>query len=119
MGLPASRRLKRHGEFASVKAEGTGQKGRYVVVNVRRTGDGNPSRCGIVTGRRIGNAVRRNRVRRRLREIIRREGDRIASGIQLVIIARQHSTQATMNELKEDWASCARRAGILRGPSDR
>lgn len=113
MGLPASRRLKRHGEFARVKAGGTGQKGRFLVVNVLQTGGTSPSRCGIITGRKIGNAVRRNRVRRRLREIIRHEGDRITTGLWLVIIARWNATQATMDELKQDWRLCATRAGIL------
>ncbi len=113
MGLPASRRLKRHGEFASVKAGGAGQRGRFLVVNVLRTGGRSPSRCGIITGRRIGNAVHRNRVRRRLREIIRLEGNHIITGLWLVIIARQNSTQATMNELREDWTRCALRAGVF------
>ena len=113
MGLPASRRLKRHGEFARVKAGGTGQKGRFLVLNVLQAGGTAASRCGIITGRKIGNAVHRNRVRRRLREIIRREGDRITSGLWLVLIARWNATQATMDELKQDWRRCATRAGIL------
>lgn len=113
MGLPASRRLKRHGEFARVKTGGTGQKGRFLVINVLRTGDTSPPRCGIITGRKIGNAVHRNRVRRRLREIIRRQGDRIHSGLWLVIIARWNATHATMDELRQDWKLCATRAGIL------
>ena len=113
MGLPASRRLKRHGEFARVKAEGAGQKGRFVVLNVLQTGGNSPSRCGIITGRKIGNAVHRNRVRRRLREIIRCEGEGIVSGLWLVIIARWNATQATMDELRQDWRRCATRAGIF------
>lgn len=113
MGLPASRRLKRHGEFARVKAGGTGWKGRFLVINVLQTGGTSPSRCGIITGRKTGNAVHRNRVRRRLREIIRREGDRISSGLWLVIIARWNATVASMDELKQDWRQCATRAGIL------
>lgn len=113
MGLPSSRRLKRHGEFARVKSGGTGQKGRFLVVNVLPTGGTSPSRCGIITGRKIGNAVHRNQVRRRIREIIRHEGTRISSGLWLVIIARWNSTQATMDELRQDWKRCATRAGIF------
>lgn len=47
-----------------------------------------PTRLGIVTGRRVGNAVLRNRVKRRLREIGRRLHPRIASGWDLVVIVR-------------------------------
>ena len=113
VGLPASRRLKRHGEFARVKAGGTGQKGRFLVLNVLQTGGTSPPRCGIITGRKIGNAVHRNRVRRRLREIVRHEGNRINSGLWLVIIARWNAARATMEELRQDWGLCAARAGIL------
>ncbi len=112
MGLPASRRLKRHGEFARVKAGGSAQKGRYLVLNVLQTGGTSPSRCGIITGRKIGNAVHRNRVRRRLREIVRQESGLIVAGLWLVLIARWNATQATMDELKKDWSLCATRAGI-------
>lgn len=112
VGLPASRRLQRHGEFARVKAGGAAQKGRFLVLNVLPTGAASPARCGIITGKKIGNAVHRNRVRRRLREIIRREGDRLTPGLWMVLIARWNSTQATMEELKQDWTRCALRAGI-------
>lgn len=47
-----------------------------------------PTRLGIVTGRRIGNAVVRNRVKRQLREIGRRLHPRIAAGWDLVVIVR-------------------------------
>ena len=113
MGLPASRRLQRHGEFARVKAGGTAQKGRFLVLNVLQTDGASAARCGIITGRKIGGAVQRNRVRRRIREIVRREGNRIRAGIWMVLIARWNATQATMEELKQDWARCAGRAGII------
>lgn len=119
MGLPASRRLKRHGEFARVKAGGAGQKGRFLVLNVLQTGGHSPARCGIITGRKIGSAVRRNQVRRRLREIVRQEGDGIAAGLWMVLIARWNATQASMDELRQDWKRCARRAGIYHDPPAR
>jgi ribonuclease P protein component len=114
VGLPASRRLKRHGDFARVKSGGAGQKGRFLVLNVVRTGVDEPWRCGLITSRKVGSAVDRNRIRRRLREIIRREGDRIARGLLLVIIARWNASEATMEDLQQDWSRCARRAGIYR-----
>lgn len=112
MGLPASRRLKRHGEFARVRAGGASQKGRFLVLNVLPTGESSPARCGLITGKKIGTAVRRNQVRRRLREIIRHDGERITPGLWMVVIARWNATQASMEELKQDWTRCAQRAGI-------
>src|SRR5262249_33742570 len=119
VGLPASRRLQRHGEFARVKAGGASQKGRFLVLNVLATGESSPARCGIITGKKIGSAVRRNRVRRRLREIIRRDGGHIAPGYWMVLIARWNATRATLEELKQDWTHCARRAGIYLEPPAR
>jgi ribonuclease P protein component len=49
-------------------------------------GDGTP-RLGITVSRRVGAAVRRNRVKRRLREWFRRRGDTVPHGKDLVVIA--------------------------------
>lgn len=113
MRLPATRRLRRHGEFARVRERGAGQKGRFIVLSVLHLDDGSPWRCGLITSRKSGGAVQRNRIRRRLREIIRAHGAQIPDGIWLVIIARYNAAQATMDELNQDWTRTATRAGII------
>ncbi len=71
-----------------------------VVVQMRRRGDGEPPRCGFTTTRRIGNAVVRNRARRRLREAVRRlpEGT-LKSGHDYVFIARDGTARGPFGEL--------------------
>ena len=71
-------------------------------------------RIGIVTSRRIGNAVVRNRVRRRLREIVRAARPRLVTGLWLVIVAKVPSATALFATLAEEWAQLARRGSILR-----
>ena len=113
MRLPASRRLSRHGEFARVKAKGGSHAGRFVVVNALPTGTEDPWRCAFITSKKAGGAVQRNKIRRRLREIIRAQGLKIPKGRWIVTIARWRAAEASFDELKNDWIRTARRAGIL------
>ncbi len=70
-------------------------------------------RAGFVTSRKIGGAVIRNHVRRRLREIVRRHQHEIADPVWIVTIARADATRATYRELEDEWLRLARRASIL------
>lgn len=71
------------------------------------------SRVGIITSRRVGGAVERNRVRRRLREIIRADRPIFLPDRWLVLIARQRATGANFEQLRDEWRSLATRAGLL------
>jgi ribonuclease P protein component len=57
------------------------------------------SRVGITVSSRVGNAVVRNRVRRRLREALRASRDRVPSGQDVLVVARPPSAEATWEEL--------------------
>jgi len=72
-----------------------------------------PFRAGIVTSRKIGGAVVRNRLRRRMRDIVRIEQQRVRSGLWLVLIARRPAAQASHAMLKDEWLRLAERASIL------
>jgi ribonuclease P protein component len=56
----------------------------------------------------------RNRVRRRLREIVRRHQHELLAGLWLVIVARPAAAGASSAALEEEWLRLARRASILR-----
>ena len=72
-----------------------------------------PTRVGIITSRRVGGAVIRNRVRRRLREIFRAARAQLRPGFWLVIIARQPAALAGFQDLRAEWEKLARRSGLL------
>ena len=57
------------------------------------------TRVGITVSGRVGNAVTRNRVRRRLREALRARFDQLPSSADVVVAARPASAQATWDEL--------------------
>jgi ribonuclease P protein component len=58
-------------------------------------------RFAISTSRRLGGAVERNRVRRRLREILRRHADAAGQGWDILIVARPAIIGASFDELRD------------------
>lgn len=87
--------------------------GKLMVLGILKTADEPAHRVGIITSRRIGGAVVRNRVRRKLREVFRVARPRLISGLWLVIVAKTHSASAPFSALVEEWAQLARRGSIL------
>ncbi|MEZ5302105.1 MAG: ribonuclease P protein component [Verrucomicrobiales bacterium] len=112
--MPRSRRMTRAAEFAKVKAQGTAKGGRFVVVSILADESlGSEIKVGFITTRKLGNAVVRNRVRRRLRAIAREIGGRLKPGHYIVTIARHTAPEAEFAALKADWLRAAERCGAL------
>ena len=86
-----------------------------MLLGVFEAGEG-ATRTGIVTSRRLGTAVVRSRVRRRLREIVRHARPALREGLWLVIVAKPLAARSTFEVLREEWTQLARRGGILRQP---
>ena len=70
-------------------------------------------RIGIIASRKVGGAVIRNRVRRRIREIFRKHQHQIRSGVWMVIIVSARAARATYAQLEDEYLRLARRASIL------
>lgn len=112
--FPKSARLRRASEFQKLKREGVSFHGKFMVLSIiDRLQTQAVSRVGIITSRRVGGAVERNRVRRRLREIIRADRPIFLPDRWLVLIARQRATGANFEQLRDEWRSLATRAGLL------
>ncbi len=80
-------RLQRAAEFRRVYDQGRRVEGRLVVLYALDT-SGQPRALGVVTSRRIGGAVIRNRARRLLREAYRLNQHKLKQHVQLVLVAR-------------------------------
>ena len=114
--FPKSRRLTQSAEFEQVKKNGRVYRGQLVVLSVLSVNDVTRFRAGFITSRTIGRAVVRNRVRRRLREIVRKHQREIVDGTWLVTIARVNAAGATYQQLEVEWLRLAKRASILATP---
>lgn len=71
------------------------------------------NRIGITAGKKLGHAVVRNRVRRRLREIYRLHEDRFVPGWDIVVVARSRCVGADFRKLTHAYLSLAEKAGVL------
>ena len=71
------------------------------------------NRVGITASKKLGNAVVRNRVRRRLREVYRLNEHRFAPGWDIVVVARSRCIDAPFEKLTGAYLSLAEKAGIL------
>jgi len=81
-------------------------------LRVRSSGEG---RIGFAVGKRLGGAVVRNRVKRRLRDIARQL--QLAPGVDVVLIARAPAVTATYDELRQAVVRVLDRAQALRTPT--
>lgn len=117
MRLPARLRMKESRDFAAVRARGVSQPGRHFVLALLHDESLADFRFGLVTGKKLGCAVVRNRLRRQMREIIREHRGRVRPGMMFVTIARWRAPQADFEELRADWSRLARCAGLLLPPA--
>ena len=111
--FPKSRRLTRTAEFDRVRREGTTWRGALITLAVAPVSDSRPMRAGIIASRRVGNAVVRNRARRRIREIVRKHQNEIIRDVWLVVIISARAARANYSQLEDEYLRLAGRASIL------
>ena len=117
MRLPSHLRLKHASDFARVREKGASYAGKYLVLGVLKDEGVAEFGYGLITGKKLGIAVKRNRIRRLLREIVRAHQAEIAPGWHFVVIGRWRASGATLQELERDWLKLAKRLGILLSPT--
>jgi ribonuclease P protein component len=102
-------RLKRRQDFvAAARASYAAMPG--MVVQMRLRGDDGPPRVGFTATKKIGNAVVRNRVKRRLRELARLKLEALARpGHDYVLIGRAPTVERAYAELEKDFNSALKR----------
>jgi len=119
MRMPRAMSMKRRSEFARVRKEGRSVAGRFMVLAAMADPELEGLKTGLITSRKVGNAVTRNRVRRRLRAILSRHGERVPSRHYVVVVARVRAGKADFHELEDEWLHLARRLGILEAAHER
>jgi ribonuclease P protein component len=107
-------RLRPHGEFDRVR-----QKGRswshpllVVIVYTRAESSIDQARVSVAAGKKLGGAVVRNRVKRKLRVAIQQVYDHLPALIDLIVIARQPGLTASVDDLTKALTSTLQRARL-------
>jgi ribonuclease P protein component len=108
-------RLRRRPEFLAVQSSGRKIHGKLFMALVVESNDGLPvGRVGLTVTKRIGNAVTRNRIKRRAREWLRRHGW-VPSGRDVVLVAKELAATATSADIGGDLARVIDRIGDRSG----
>ena len=105
--------LKQNHEFRRLYSKGKSAVSPYFVVYCRRTN--RPlSRLGITTGVKLGNAVKRNRIRRRLRELYRIHEPELKPGYDIILVARTRGLFAKFSKLEGLFLEAAKKLELTR-----
>lgn len=106
--------LKKNYEFKRLYNKGKSAVTPYLVVYCMKNGR-TECRLGYTVSVKIGKAVVRNRVRRRLREVYRLNSDKVRSGFDIIIVARTKAVDASFSHLETAFLHACRELGILAG----
>jgi ribonuclease P protein component len=114
---PRIARLKRRAEFLRVAAKGRKVATHGLVLqalpHLGPDSEAVPARIGFTVTKKIGNAVVRNRTRRRLKEAARLElAEHLVSDVDLVLIGREATRTRPFLDLRDDLRRALRKAGV-------
>ena len=104
--------LKENRVFRRLYAKGRSAVSPTMVLYCRKNGR-RENRLGLTTGTKLGHAVVRNRVRRRLREIYRLQEHRLSPGYDIVVGARGRAVYSRYAELERDFLRLAKKLQLL------
>jgi ribonuclease P protein component len=114
--LPRRRRLTRQRDYRAVYDRGRASRSPAVTCLGLEVG-GEPTRVGIVASKKVGDAVRRNRAKRRLREAMRLVWPELGeTGWHVVVIATAATGTLDFGDLVEAIRGCLSQIGVLADP---
>lgn len=105
--------LKENYIFRRIYAKGRNTASPCIAVYFRRNRTGS-NRLGITVGKKVGIAVVRNRIRRRIRAVYRTNEHRLKTGYDIVVVARVRSVYTPYGKLEESFLRLADKLGLLR-----
>jgi ribonuclease P protein component len=110
---PAQQRLRKRAEFLRVASTGRRAAVHGLVLQMLARSDNAPARLGFTVTKKIGNAVARNRTRRRLREAARLLlRDHPLAGVDLVLIGRDGTRGRDFADLMDDLRRALGKVGV-------
>ena len=109
--------LKKNYEFRRLYNKGKTAVTPYLVIYCLKNNRGT-RRVGYTVSTKLGKAVVRNRVRRRLREIYRLNSDRLVSGIDMIIVARGKCVGADYHKMEKAFLRACHELGLIKEPQE-
>jgi ribonuclease P protein component len=104
-GFPRAARIRRRREFLALSRAGERRQTPHFIVLAR--GRSGCARLGVTVSRKVGPAVMRNRIKRRVREVFRRRARRLLPGHDVLVIARVGAATTTFEEVQRELAAVA------------
>ncbi|MGN0735647.1 MAG: ribonuclease P protein component [Anaerovoracaceae bacterium] len=105
--------LRKKSDFSTIYNKGKSVGDRYIVLFYRK--NNLPyNRTGFLASKKVGNSVKRNRARRLMRESYRFIEEKLPSGYDFIIIARNTINDKKCNEVEKSLVSAFRRTGVLK-----
>jgi len=112
--IASMERLRQRADFLAA-ATGLKTTASSFVLQARERIDDGPARLGLTVSKKVGNAVERNRVRRRLREMVRLSGaPRMRNGHDYVLIGRRATLKVPFTRIAEEFEGALRRVHAKR-----
>ena len=105
--------LKQNRDFRAVYTRGKSAVSPRAVLYCRKNRR-EKNRVGFTVSRKLGNAVTRNRVRRRLREIMRLHAAEVRQGYDLILVARTRAVGSDYGKLEADVLRCLSQLHLLK-----
>lgn len=110
--LQRNYRMKKKAGFQTVFAHGISYTSKHVVIYIFKR---RPKQYGFIASKKVGNAIKRNRAKRLLREVVRLNLDIIRVECQMILIARTAINGASLQDVEKSVLYIWRKAGILNG----
>ena len=112
--LPKGRILRRKNDFQKIHRFGKSYANRYLVLYVF-TATGLEDKVGFAAGKKLGNAVTRNRVKRLMRECYRLNQQKIDKKYTLLLVGRKAATTEKKDVIEKAFLNLGRKAKIFKG----
>ena len=118
LAFPKSHRLLKRRDFLRVYEGGSCRTDRWIWIYSLDCGESRPSRVGITITRKVGKAVWRNKLRRRLREVLRHLRSRLKPGVDIVVNCGPKTSRLDYHQLYTRVGNLLEEARLLTNDTD-
>ncbi|HCJ66428.1 MAG TPA: ribonuclease P protein component [Elusimicrobia bacterium] len=114
-GFTKAERLSRNREFRRIFREGKSFSNQNLIIYIykRSPEEDGQVRLGLVVSRKLGEAVKRNKLKRRLREIFRLHKHLLKPGLDMIFLPRNQAINCNYQELEKSVLSIFKRAKLF------